>query len=118
MVELEEWIIPVVITIVDNDDRFKVKRLSEMGFDFVEYNSNLNKRKTRETNKITEKEMQAIRSIPKPKKLNQTIARKTNKKLKKLREEMLKIGSHVSMKEKKCMKDQLMKHLITIQIHL
>ena len=72
----------VVITIVDNDDRFKVKRLSEMGFDFVEYNSNLNKRKTRETNKITEKEMQAIRSIPKPKKVKPNYRKKNKQKIK------------------------------------
>lgn len=71
----------VVITIVDNDDRFKVKRLSEMGFNFLEYNSNLLKRKTKETNKISDKEKQAMKAIPKPKKVKPNYRKKNKQKI-------------------------------------
>jgi len=72
----------VVITIVDNDDRHKVKRLEKMGFDFILYNTSMVKRKTKAVNKLTKSELEAIRKIPKPKKVKPNYRKKNKQKIK------------------------------------
>lgn len=72
----------VVITIVDNDDRHKVKRLEKMGFDFILYNTSMVKRKTKAFNKLTKSELEAIRKIPKPKKVKPNYRKKNKQKIK------------------------------------
>jgi len=71
-----------VITLVTNDERHKVTRLIEMGFNLEEYrltSDSLVKHEKKER-KLTKKEVEAIKSIPKPKKVKPNYKKK-NKKL-------------------------------------
>lgn len=73
-----------VITFVSNDDRNKVKRLIEMGFDLKDYRLTdnslslvINKDKP-----LTKAEINAIKSIPKPKKVKPNYRKKNKKRIK------------------------------------
>ncbi|VEU80615.1 DEAD/DEAH box helicase [Haploplasma axanthum] len=69
----------IVITIVDNNDRNKVKRLEEMGFKFNEYrisSSEMIILSKEPKNKITNDELNAMKRIPKPKKVKPNYRKK------------------------------------------
>lgn len=73
----------IVITLYDNDDRHKVSRLEKMKINFKEYKltkEGLILRDNEKDDSLTKKELEAIRKIPKPKKIKPNY-RKKNKKM-------------------------------------
>jgi ATP-dependent RNA helicase CshB len=76
----------IVITFATNDERNKITRLREMGFDFVDYritSSEIVKVKKEQTNKLTKNEVDAIKKIAKPNKVKPNYKKKNKDKVKK-----------------------------------
>lgn len=75
----------IVITITNNEERHKITRLEEMGFNFKEYRiskDGLVPKTIREANKISQRELDEIKKIPKPKKVKPNYKKKNKKKIK------------------------------------
>lgn len=73
----------IVITIADNKDSRKIQRLEEMGFEFNKYNITKDgiKSAVKKENKLLQVEVDAIKKIPKPKKVKPNYRKKNKEKL-------------------------------------
>ena len=80
----------IVITIATNDCRHKITRLEKMGYDFKEYKIINNEMVLVQEKKVTisQEELQAIKKIPKPKKVKPNYRKKNKEKILKAKKEV------------------------------
>lgn len=73
-----------VITLATNDERHKITRLKEMGFNLEEYRLTTTElvKISKKQKPLTKKEVEAIKAIPKPKKVKPNYKKKNKKKIK------------------------------------
>jgi len=81
----------IVITIVNNNDRNKVRKLEELGNKFIEYKFEkglMVTDKKEKSNIVSDEEMEKIKKIPKPKKVKPNYRKKNREKISKVKKEV------------------------------